>query len=209
MASNWAVFVEGLADTDLSNLDRDAIRSAASKAINKVTRDARARGAKEIRKQVNLPARYVSPSGKGFYISAVASPANLEARITARGRPTSLATFVKGNPRPGKAGVHLEVAPGRARFMRRAFILRLPGFGGSTDPQLANRGLAIRLRPGERLQNKVDALPFSGKDRRLYLLYGPSVDQVFRSRDGTGVANDMVPGIQDDLSAEFIRLLDL
>lgn len=209
MASNWAVFVEGLQEVDLSNLDRDTIRRTASKAINKVARDARAKGAREIRKQVNLPARYVSPSGKGFYVSQQASPSSLQSIITARGRPTSLARFVKGNPRVGKAGVHLEVSPGRARFMRRAFILRLPGTGGSTDPDLANRGLAIRLRPGERLQNKVDALPFSGKDRQLYLLYGPSVDQVFRSRDGTGVANDMVPGIEEDLTAEFIRLLDL
>lgn len=209
MSSNWAVFVEGLADVDLSNYDRESIRSAASKAINSVTRKARTKGAREIRKQVNLPARFVSPSGKGFYVSQTANPGNLESKITARGRPTSLARFVKGSPKPGKAGVHLEVAPGRARFMRRAFIIPLSGTGGSTEPGLANRGLAIRLRPGERLQNKVDALPFSSKDKRLYLLYGPSVDQVFRSRDGTGVANDLVPEIEQDLSAEFIRLLEL
>lgn len=207
--SDWAVFVDGLADVDLSDLDKDAISRNASKAINTIARKARTRGAREIRKQVNLPASYVSPGGKGFYISQTASPMSLQAKITARGRPTSLARFIAGNPRPGKAGVHLEVAPGRARFMRRAFVLNLPGTGGSSDPDLANKGLAIRLRPGERLRNKVDALPFSGKDRRLYLLYGPSVDQVFRSRDGTGVANDMVPGIQRDLSEEFIRLLDL
>ena len=59
------------------------------------------------------------------------------------------------------------------------------------------------------MRNKVDALPFSGADRRLYLLYGPSVDQVFRSRDGTGVANDMVPEIERDLTSEFLRLLEL
>ena len=207
--SEFAVFVEGLADVDLSDLDRDSIRRTASKAINTITRKARTAGAREIRKQVNLPARYVSPSGKGFYISETANPGSLQAKITARGRPTSLARFVNGSPKPGKAGVHLEVSPGRARFMRRAFILNLRGTGGSSDPDLANKGLAIRLRPGERLQNKVDALPFSGKDRQLYLLYGPSVDQVFRSRDGTGVANDRVPRIEEDLSAEFIRLLDI
>lgn len=209
MASEFAVFVEGLGGIDLTNLDKEDIQSAASKAINTITRNARTKGAREIRKQVNLPARYVSPSGKGFYVSQTASPARLEGIITARGRPTSLARFVKGSPKPGKAGVHLEVSPGRARFMRRAFVLNLRGTGGSVDSGLANRGLAIRLRPGERLHNKVDALPFGGKDRQLYLLYGPSVDQVFRSRDGTGVANDMVPGIEEDLSNEFIRLLDL
>jgi hypothetical protein len=207
--SEFAVFVEGLTDVNLDGLGKRQIASTASKAINTITRKARTAGAREIRKQVNLPARYVSPSGKGFYISETANPASLQARITARGRPTSLARFQQGTSKPGKAGVHLEVAPGRARFMRRAFIINLRGIGGSTDPDLANKGLAIRLRPGERLQNKVDALPFSGKDRQLYLLYGPSVDQVFRSRDGTGVANDMVPKIEDDLTSEFIRLLDI
>lgn len=207
--SDWAVFVDGLADVDLSDLSKDRISKNASKAINTIARKSRVRGAREIRKQVNLPASYVSPSGKGFYISETASPLSLQAKITARGRPTSLARFVQGSPRPGKAGVHLEVAPGRARFMRRAFVMNLRGTGGSTDPALANKGLAIRLRPGERLQNKVDALPFSGKDRQLYLLYGPSVDQIFRSRDGTGVASDMVPEIERDLTEEFIRLLDL
>lgn len=209
MATEFAVFVEGLQDLDLSQFDREKISQAASKAINSVTRKARTKGAREIRNQVNLPARFVSPSGKAFYISETSTPGSLQARITARGRPTSLARFVKGNPKPGKAGVHLEVSPGRARFMRRAFVIRLSGQGGSTDPGLANRGLAIRLRPGERLRNKVDALPFSGADRSLYLLYGPSVDQVFRSRDGTGVANDLVPEIQRELTDEFLRLLEL
>lgn len=209
MASEWAVFVEGLGDLDLSDYSKENITRAASRAINGIARKYRTKGAREIRNQVNLPARFVSPSGKGFYISETATPGSLQARITARGRPTSLARFVKGSPRPGKAGVHLEVSPGRARFMRRAFVINLRGVGGSTDPELANKGLAIRLRPGERLRNKVDALPFSGADRSLYLLYGPSVDQVFRSRDGTGVANDMVPEIERDLSEEFIRLLEL
>lgn len=209
MASNFVVSVEGLSDLDLSGFDREAIAEAASRAINTTARKSRTKIAKEVRDQVNLPARYVSPSGKGLYISEKARPGKLEGRITARGRATSLARFVQGNPRVGKAGVHLEVAPGRSRFMRRAFIMRLPGTGGSTDPDLANKGLAIRLRKGEKLRNKVDALPFSGKDRQLYLLYGPSVDQVFRSRDGTGVANDMVPQIEEDLTNEFLRLLDL
>lgn len=209
MAANWAVFVDGLTDVDLSELDRQGIASAASKAINKMTRDYRSKIAREVRNQVNLPASYVSPSGKGLYVSQKASPTSLQGTITARGRPTSLARFAKGNLKAGKTGVHIEVSPGKARFMRRAFIINLRGTGGSTDPALANKGLAIRLRPGERLRNKVDALPFSGKDRQLYLLYGPSVDQVFRGRDGTGVASDMVPEIERDLTDEFIRLLDL
>lgn len=204
--SDFAVFAEGLDELATFEDDLRKVRVNAARAINKIARDARAKAAREIREQVNLPARYVSPSGKGLYIDGKASPGNLETVIRARQRPTSLARFVRGRPRPSKAGVYVEVAPGKARFMKRAFIVQLPGLGGSTDPELANRGLAIRLRPGERISNKVEAVRM---ESGLYLLYGPSVDQVFRSRDGTGVAKDLVPEIELDLSEEFLRLMEL
>lgn len=204
--SDFAVFAEGLDELATFEDDLRKVRVNAARAINKIARDARAKAAREIREQVNLPARYVSPSGKGLYIGEKASPNDLETVIRARQRPTSLARFVRGRPRPSKAGVYVEVAPGKARFMKRAFIVQLPGLGGSTDPELANRGLAIRLRPGERLSNKVEAVRMQSG---LYLLYGPSVDQVFRSRDGTGVANDLVPEIELALSEEFFRLMEL
>jgi hypothetical protein len=105
----------------------------------------------------------------------------------------------------GHAGVYVQVAPGKSRFMKRAFLMRLPQGSTLTDT-IFNLGLAIRLRPGEVLQNKVSARKVASG---LYLLYGPSVDQVFRSNDGSGVANDMVPEIERDLSAEFLRLLDI
>lgn len=205
MAQKFAVFVEGLNDLDFTEGAPDKIRRAASQAINKMSRDKRARAAKMIRDQVNLPARYVSPSGKGLYVSKKASPTSLEGRITARGRPTSLAQFVQGAPRVGKAGVVVEVQPGKARFMKRVFPIRLPQ-GSALTATKYNLGLAIRLRPGERLRNKVSARRVSNG---LYLLYGPSVDQVFRSLDGSGVAKDLVPEIERDLSEEFLRLLEL
>ncbi len=205
MASEFAVFVEGLTDLDFTKGSSDKIKRAASQAINKITRDKRAEGARKIRDQVNLPASYVAPGGKGLYVSQKASPAHLQGKITARGRPTSLARFLTSAPRIGRAGVVVEVAPGKARFMKRVFPLRLPQ--GSADVATKyNLGLAIRLRPGERLANKTSARRVS---KGLYLLYGPSVDQVFRSIDGSGVANDMVPEIERDLSAEFLRLLEL
>lgn len=206
MAGNFAVFAEGL--NDIRNFDgvKADITLAAVRAINTVTRNRRVKIAREVRNQVNLPARFVSPGNKNLYVSERATGASLQARITARGRPTSLARFVTGNPKPGVAGVYVEVQPGKARFMKRAFMVRLPGVGGSTELGLGNMGLAIRLRPGERLANKVDAVKLASG---LYLLYGPSVDQVFRSRDGTGVATDMVPEIEDDLSDEFLRLLKI
>lgn len=203
--AEFAVFAEGLSDLgDLQDIP-DRIRLAAVRAINKTARDARADAARKIRSQVAFPASYVAPGQKRLYVSKQAQGRDLEARITARARNTSLARFTTGAARPGKAGVYVTVSPGKARFMRRAFLLRLPQGSTLTDTRF-NLGLAIRLRPGERLQNKVEARKLSSG---LYLLYGPSVDQVFRSRRGTGVANDLVPEIERDLSTEFLRLLDI
>ncbi len=204
MASEWALFVDGLADIDFTDGGKK-IDAAASKAINKITRDKRARAARLIRGQVNLPARYVSPGSKRLWVSEKATPSHLQGRITARGRPTSLARFIQGNARPGKSGVVVEVQPGKSRFMKRAFPIKLPQGSSGVDTKF-NLGLAIRLRPGETLQNKVRVRRV---EKGLYLLYGPSVDQVFRSLDGTGVANDLVPEIERDLETEFLRLLDL
>lgn len=204
--SEFAVFVEGIEDLQsFQNLKQD-IKLAAVRAINKTARDKRAKAARVIRDQVNLPASYVSPGQKRLYVSKQAQRGSLEARITARGRATSLARFVQGNPQPGKAGVNLSVAPGKSRYSRRMFIIRLPGQDGSTDSLRANLGLAIRLRPGETIKGKNTAIRIA---RGLYLLYGPSVAQVFRSNDGTGVANDLVPEIERDMGNEFLRLLKI
>lgn len=202
--SEFAVFVEGLTDLDFTKGADERIKRAASAAINSMARKYRTRAARDIRDQVNLPARLVSPR-KGLTISRTANRNDLQARITASGNPTSLARFTSGTPRIGKAGVTVEVQPGKARFMRRVFPLRLPQGNVLTETKF-NLGLAIRLRPGERLENKTSARRVSNG---LYLLYGPSVDQVFRAADGDGVANDLVPEIETDLSAEFLRLLEL
>lgn len=203
MAQEWAVFVDGLQDLDLDGLDSASLKKAASRAINTVARDARVDAGRKIRSQINLPARYVN--GKGLYVSQKASPGNLQGKITARGRPTSLARYAVGAPRVGKAGVTVQVQPGKARFLKRAFPIKLPQGSAGIETKY-NLGLAIRLRAGESIQNKVSARRVS---KGLYLLYGPSVDQVFRSNDGTGVANDLVPEIERDLSTEFLRLLEL
>lgn len=204
MADNWAVFVEGLDDLKQFDGTKQAIRMAAARAINKVTRDGRVEIARDIRDQVNLPASYVAPGQKRLYVSQQATAGNLEGKITARGRATSLARFVQGTPRRGQ-GVRVEVAPGRSRYMKRAFLIRLPAGNSNVDTKY-NMGLAIRLRPGETLQNKLTARRM---EKGLYLLYGPSVDQVFRARDGSGVANEKAPQLASELEREFLRLLEI
>src|SRR5690606_3808003 len=123
-SGNWAVFVEGLDDLKNFGQIKPAIRLAAARAINKTSRDGRVEIARDIRDQVKLPASYVAPSQKRLYVSQMATQQQLEGRITARTRATSLARFVQGTPQRGQ-GVRVEVAPGRSRYMKRAFLIKL------------------------------------------------------------------------------------
>jgi hypothetical protein len=198
MSDNYVVAIEGLdiQIEDLSDAEPN-IRSAASRAINGALRRARTRSDREIRAQVNFPGNYLNPSTGRLTVSQNAAPTSLEGAVTARQRPTSLARFVKGNPKRGQP-VRLEVSPGKTTVLPRAFLMPLRS--GNVDTK-SNLGLAIRLGPGERLQNK---RRFKRIASGLYLLYGPSVDQVFRT-----VAADEAEPTADFLETEFLRLLDL
>lgn len=197
----FAVAVEGVETIrDIQEL-RPQIRLAAARAINKVARDQRAEAARRISDQINLPRSYVSPASGRLSVTQQANRSKLEARITARGRPTSLARYAKGTP--GRAGVTLEVKPGQSSFLRRAFLIKLPQGSSQTETRF-NLGLAIRLRPGESLKNKTQQVQLS---KGLYLLYGPSVQQVFLDNRGSGVADDLAEPTADRLEAEFNRLL--
>lgn len=199
----FAVAVEGVETIrDIQEL-RPQIRLAAARAINKVARDQRAEAARRISDQINLPRSYVSPASGRLSVTQQATRSSLEARITARGRPTSLARYAKGSP--GRAGVTLEVKPGQSNFLRRAFLIKLPQGSSQTDTRF-NLGLAIRLRPGESLQNKAQQVQLS---KGLYLLYGPSVQQVFLNNKGSGVADDLAEPTAERLEAEFNRLLEI
>lgn len=195
----YVVAVEGIsALRDLETIPND-VKLAAARAVNYATRKSRTRAAELMREQVNFPARYLVNSENGrLRQGRAATTEHLESSITGRFSPTSLARFVKGNPAPGKPGVRVEVAPGFAKRMRRAFIIRLPQGKTLTDDTF-NRGLAIRLKPGETLSNKIRQVQL--KDG-LTLLFGPSVDQVFRT-----VAADMLPEVEGLLQDEFLRLM--
>lgn len=205
--STWAVFVEGLSDLkNIPELDSQTRRLRAAQAINKTAIHARAKISDDIHDQVNYPAGYLKPSTGRLTVSQKASTSLLEARVRARGAPTSLARFVVGNPKPGAhGGVHVMVTPGKARFMRRAFVMKLRAGSGDIETKF-NLGLAIRLRPGESLSNK---RYFRRVESNLYLLYGPSVNQIFRANSGDGVASDRAPYLSEYMANEFSRLLGL
>lgn len=195
MSGEYIVAVEGLSSLrDLENAD-SKILTAARQAINRTAERTRAGSTKEMRTQINFPARYLSGAGGRLKVSRQASNRSLSAVISGRDRPTSLARFVNDRSISAarkRKGVDVTVSPGATKFMAGAFLMQLKN---------GNIGLALRLKDGENIRNKKHLVRVG---KGLYLLYGPSVDQVFRS-----VSEDQVPKAADFLETEFLRLLDL
>lgn len=206
--SNYALFVEGLDDAQdgIAALNPEILR-AVRMSVNKGADRGRAEAARRIGRELNFPARYISGSNGKLNVTSRATSNKLEAVIGARRTATSLARFALDRSPQGakkRGGVNVAVKPGSARFMPRAFLIRLKSGNSSLDTA-HNLGLAIRLRPGEQLDNKrIKAKRVEGN---LYLLYGPSVSQAFINTSGSGVAHDITPEILDNMEAEFKRLL--
>jgi hypothetical protein len=151
--------------------------------------------------QVAFPSGYLFPPR--FLVSKKASPGNLLAVIRGAFTPTPLARFSgsqrarfqtarKHNRRVNRPTIRVQIKPGRIVELPRAFLLTLRN---------GNVGLGIRLKPGETLQHTIGAkLITSGPLAGVALLYGPSVDQVFRS-----VAVEIMPELLNELELEFLR----
>lgn len=175
-------------------------RTAARLAINQVAdRQGRKLLMDDMLSQVAWPRSYLN---RDRFSVRKAYNENLEAVITARMRPTSLARFVKGQAAVsagrGLGGVRVQVRPGTTKTMQSAFLMRLRAGASMSDTNF-NLGLAIRLKPGERILNKTKQ-SLTQLGHNLYLLYGPSVDQVFRT-----VAMDRAPDVVSMVQSEFYR----
>lgn len=177
-------------------------RQAARLAINSIaTRKAVPQFRKAMREEVNFPPGYVEDPDR-FGVTKQATEADLSATVTARFRPTSLARFAPGQSFDGArrtGGVNVKVnKTGGAVRINRAFFVRLRQGKDTADG--FNLGLAIRLKPGERLRGRKKGASGVELAPNLYLLYGPSVDQVFRE-----VAVAESPSVADQLQKEFLR----
>lgn len=208
MADNYAVAIEGLSALKSFDDIPKQILDAARMTINAATRRAYATAGREIRRQVNFPTGYVTGQKGRLQITKFATGDNLEGVITGRQRPTSLARFVNGSVSVGgarKAGVRVEVKPGSVVRLPGAFLIKLRAGSAAIDTK-NNLGLAIRTKNG-RPPPGYKPLPIG---KNLWLLYGPSIDQVFYSvRTKRGVAEDITPEIEDYMEREFLRLMEL
>lgn len=194
MLGRYAFVVEGL--DELTNFDSipDALKRYARMAVNHATDYARTTGAKLVREQVNFPASYLQPDSGRLNVTRRANDDRLEGVITARQRATSLARFAKSGSRKG--GVSVEVRPGNLVTLKRGFLMNLKR---GTEAG-GNLGLAVRV-PEKRPPEKAYRPARIADD--LYLLYGQSVDQVFRR-----ISPDMVDDVESVLATEFHRLMD-
>lgn len=152
-----------------------------------------------IEEQIAFPKGYLS--GDRLKIKQYAKADNPEGVIFARKRATSLARFASGQP-IGKPGITVRVGTGTATALRAAWLVRLKR-GTSLTEDNYNVGLAVRVKPGDTISNKKSTHRGWLVPDKVALLYGPSVDQVFRS-----VADDIALPIADLVSAEFFRQLE-
>lgn len=195
---SYAVLVQSNA-IDALGLDGKNIARNIARAVNATAKRARPAAARAMREQVAFPARYLSSQGGRLQQTKIATEADPMAVITGRHRPTSLARFASNARQAGQRGARVEVSPGAARFLPGAFFIRLPA--GRTDGSNTNLGLAIRLPAGQRPSRAYKPTLLG---RGLWLLYGPSVDQVFDD-----VAAELAPESAAFLEREFLRLTDI
>jgi hypothetical protein len=195
------VDIEGLRDAETYfKAVPAAAQTAASVAINQVLQRS---GMSLIRSammdQIAFPKGYLS--GDRLSVSKFAKPGNLEGVIKGRGRATSLARFAQGQPL-GRPGISVRVNHGGSQLLRAAWLVKL-NKGASFDEDNYNVGLAVRIKPGDNIRNKYSAHSSWLIKDKVALLYGPSVDQVFRN-----VADELGLPIANMVAAEFFRQLE-
>lgn len=195
--AGFAKFAQGMRGMEAS------VESSARIAINDGARFATRVGAKAITDDLNLTSKYLTggPSPR-LGVSRFASDSSLEAVVTGRDRPTSLARFARGAPVFGHQKRSPTVKVNRAGAGQRvnnSFFVRLRS-GKEMSADNYNVGIAVRLKPGETIRGK-NVMARPGK-RGFYLLYGPSVGQAYRT-----ASEKTAPAVAERVTSEFLRQL--
>lgn len=174
----------------------DVARQAQALAISDTAEWARNLAKREFLASVNLPDDAVI--ARRFRVSQRATVARPESTITADRNPLGLSRFVVGPKKAGTPHPRTQVRvggsvktwsqPGGDNY---AFLIPTPNGA-------AGVGLAIRTK--EPLRNSRAARKI-GRD--LYLLYGPSVDQMFGQ-----MIPALIPRVRAKATAEFNRQIE-
>jgi hypothetical protein len=177
----------------------DVADKAAQLAINTVaTRGGMTLVRRSILDEIAFPKNYLTDDRIG--VTKKAKPGDLEAVITARDRATSLARFAApGTPLGSRARVGVQVHvknSNGATTLKQAWLTKLRN---------GNVGLAVRLKPGQALSNRYKGVTAWLVPDKVALLYGPSVDQVFRdvSEKSAAPVGRMV---NEEFLRQFLRL---
>lgn len=181
----------------------ETVDRASAFAINEAARYGQAESSRRIREQVAFKASYIGSAedpGARLRVSKRATPGDLTGIIAGRTRPTSLAQF-QTSAKLGKNGyVRVKVSASRgSRTIPNAFPIKLRRGTGAYEPGNSNEGVAVRLKDGK-LPAGLNKKQMVQVDGNLYLLYGPSVDQVFRD-----VRFDVQEPVADVLESSFLR----
>jgi len=186
---------------DFSDISEQAARLSINGAASFASRLA----SKRIRAQVAFSRSYIGAAGTAtskIRIKKFARGGDIEAIIATRDRATSLARFALGTPSFGRKlknarSPRVKVKTGGGiTTLKNGFFMKLRKGVILTDDSF-NIGLAVRLKKGEKLQSSQKASPLGGG---AYLLYGPSVAQVFDS-----VREDIAPEVAEFATFEFAR----
>ncbi len=145
---------------------------------------------RDMQDNINFPSGYINKDR--LNVSKFASDNSLEAQIYARGEPTSLARFAVDAG--AKAGIMVHVkTKGGAKMIPKGFL-----YGGLKrgDVRKGNSGLVVRSES----KPKGGYRPKQIGSTNLWLLYGPSIYQVFANS-----MHRLNPAILDKLTDNFDR----
>lgn len=209
------VVIEGIDETMFSWADPEVRERNIVRALNRTASRTRTKMDRAIREEVNFPASYLRPSAGRLTVKDKASKGKLETSIEGRERATSLARFLPPGQRVvgGKRGSNLRnkkaqairvtVKPGSPKPIRGAFVVKLRGGEGG------NLGLAIRTKGGPP-DHAYKPKPLKSFGENVWLLYGPSVNQVLWSvRNKGGVFTQVADETLKELEDEFVRLMEV
>lgn len=201
------VKTSGLPDFEdrLAAMPEKAVKAAVL-ATNAAATKAAVWGKREVISQVAFPKRYLDDKLK---VVSKANANNIEAVVRGEFQARSLASFAANKPKTFakfyKIAPRLRIKPtsNAGSFGTRMFFLALRQ-GQRFDEEAFNVGLAVRLKKGEQLRNTTGAVKAT-KIPNVYLLYGPSVNQVFQTV-APNIAGDVANYQATEFERQFRRL---